>query len=555
MRPARVDTPWTLAFLYGAVLALSLPLQQRIWFALAMDSSARLLTVLSPLIALSTLMLASAPMGAWLAPRTSEALADKLARYIRHLRTRAVAFSIVIAALMAALGVAYFVLDAFPNSGDEYAYLFQARQFAHGRLWAQAPPLGYTFVAYRTWLLGGKWLSQYPPGWPLALAVAIAAGIPTWIVNPLWGAAGVAGLTARSWRFASGNMVLLALVLYLLTPFFLLNAGSFHSHMFSACLIVLLCLCCLGYLQKRRYWLLLAAGALIGLIAITRYFSFILLIPALLYWYFAELRRDRLRTLLIVGLGVLPFLVLLLAYQYFVTGDPLRSTYALITDKDASLSIAPADLFYGMEATVYHLVELCVWASPVFPVIYLLCLILKLRARSLQFYDLIFPTFVLGFIFFPSLGGNRYGPRYYFEAFPLMLATVLSVAPQVAAWARRWWERPLALHAAASTALYLIVALPLALSAYHAQVERREEPYRLAASQRLRNAVVIVESTSGGGLLAEDLARNEQTLDAPVLYARKGSDAATIVRSLPARTVWVYRRADPDAPGELTRVR
>ena len=287
-----------------------------------MDSSARLLTVLAPLIALSTLMLASALGGAWLAPRTSEALADKLARFTRHVRPGALALSIVMAALLAALGVAYFVLDAFPNSGDEYAYLFQARQFAHGRLWADSPPLGYTFVAYRTWLLDGKRLSQYPPGWPLALAVAIVAGIPTWMVNPILGAAGVAGRTARTWRFGSGNMVFLALVLYLLTPFFLLNAASYHSHMFSACLIALLCLCCLRHLQKGRYWSPAAAGALIGLIAITRYFSFVLLIPALLYWYFVELRRDRVRTLLLAGLGALPFLILVLAYQYFVTGDP-----------------------------------------------------------------------------------------------------------------------------------------------------------------------------------------------------------------------------------------
>ena len=195
------------------------------------------------------------------------------------------------------------------------------------------------------------------------------------------------------------------------------------------------------------------------------------------------------------------------------------------------------------------------WVSPVLPVVYLFCLAFKLRARSLRFYDLIFPAFVLGFIFFPSLGGNRYGPRYYFEAFPLMLATVFSVAPQIALWARRRWERPLALHGAASTAVYLMVALPLALSAYHAQVEKREEPYRLATGAGLRNAVVIIETSSGGGLLAEDLARNEQARDAPVLYARKGSDAATIARSLPGRTVWVYRRVGADAPGELMRVR
>ena len=33
-----------------------------------------------------------------------------------------------------------FVLMDFPNSGDEYAYLYQAETMAAGRLWNQPPP-------------------------------------------------------------------------------------------------------------------------------------------------------------------------------------------------------------------------------------------------------------------------------------------------------------------------------------------------------------------------------------------------------------------------------
>jgi hypothetical protein len=45
---------------------------------------------------------------------------------------------IAFAAMLLPLSVAYFVLDRFPNSGDEYSYLFEARTLAGFRLW-EAP--------------------------------------------------------------------------------------------------------------------------------------------------------------------------------------------------------------------------------------------------------------------------------------------------------------------------------------------------------------------------------------------------------------------------------
>ena len=38
---------------------------------------------------------------------------------------------------------------------------------------------------------------------------------------------------------------------------------------------------------------------------------------------------------------------------------------------------------------------------------------------------------VLSYLFFPNMGGNRYGPRYYFDAYPFLVLTVVSAA---AAW-------------------------------------------------------------------------------------------------------------------------
>jgi hypothetical protein len=244
-------------------------------------------------------------------------------------------------------------------------------------------------------------------------------------------------------------------------------------------------------------------------------------------------------------------LLLLLLYHYLLTGDPFKSTYSLITFPDYSLSLAPEDIVYGLELTVYRMVELGIWTSPVLVGIYLLCLAQKIANRSIAFSDLIFPTFIAGFILFPELGGNRYGPRYYFDAFPLALATVLSAARQLAGDAASRWHRPVFTHALAVSALYILTACPFALAAFHQQVVQRHEPYRLVQRMGLQGAIVIISTPSGTGMAAEDLVRNDPGLDAPVLYARKDADVDSLRRSFPDRTLWIYERPDPAAPGQL----
>lgn len=455
---------------------------------------------------------------------------------------RRLAFALLVAsAALVPMVIAYAVLDRFQNSGDEYAYLFQAGQFAKGHLWARPPPLGDSFVPYRTWIIGDKWLSQYPPGWPLVLATAILAGIPTWSVNAVLGAGGVASLVSPLWHFKDRALLVTVVALYLLTAFYLLNAASFFSHMLPALLILLVCLSCLRYQRDRKLMALAACGALLGLIGLTRYFTLVLLIPALAYWMLIENRTGRLRIAAVMVLAGLPFLAWLMAYQYWITGNPLHNTYSLITAHDVYVSFKPRAVMLGAQLTLYRLAELSVWASPLLLPAYLLCLWSKLKGRSLAFYDLIFPCFVAGYVFFADLGGNRYGPRYYFDAFPLMLVTILSTAPRFGAAARAATWRVPAVNAIAISAIYLLSALPFALKDYHAQVLRREEPYRLAAAHGLDNAIVVIQSSSGAGLVGPDLARNDPDLHAPVLYARSEASIEELRRRFPERSIWLYK--------------
>jgi Dolichyl-phosphate-mannose-protein mannosyltransferase len=549
----RIDAGWTLAAIYAAYVVVSLPMQQKVWATLA-SGDAGLGILSKPALALFVVTFGAVALAAYLAPATSEELSARLSEWLRR-RVGLALPLLLTTAIVAPVAVAYAVLDCFPNSGDEFAYFFQAGLFAKGQLWAEAPPLGYTFVPFRTWIIGDKWLSQYPPGWPLAMAAALLTGIPAWSLNALMGVASAAGLMSPLWRFPDRAGALAVAGFYVLTPFYVLNAASFHSHMLSALLILALCLCCLWYERDRRLAALGASGALLGLIGLTRYFSLVLLLPALCYWLLVENRRSRFRIVAVMALAALPFGGLLMAYHYLVTGSPLRTTYALIPFKETFISFSPRDVLEGAKLTIDRIEDLGIWASPVLIPVYLVCIASKLRSRSIAFYDLIFPAFVAGYVLFPGLGGNRYGPRYYFDAFPLMLATIMSAAPHAAAWARRFCNRPIAIHAALVGAVYLLTGLPFALAAYHRQVESRQEPFRFAMARGLADAIVVIKNSSGRGLLAEDLARNDPGLEAPVLYARAAARPEIAAQQLrlvfPDRSIWIYERDDPEQVGRL----
>jgi hypothetical protein len=462
--------------------------------------------------------------------------------------------AVVVVAALLPLGAAWFVFDRFPNSGDEFSYLFEARTLAGFRLWEAPPALGVDLIPYRTWIFGSKWVSQYPPGWPIALAAGSLAGLPAWAVNAVLGAASVGALASLCRRIASPSASIVAAALYALTPFYLANAASYFSHIFSSLLILLLCHCLLASETPAQARKDFAAGAVLGALAMTRYFDLAALLPALLFWLFAMTPAARPKAIGRTAAGFAPFIALMAAYQYLITGSPFHSTYAVIDQPDASVSIEPALVLIGTLLIPVRLAELAMWSSPLLLVAYLVCLTLKLKDRALAFYDLIFPGFVVAYIFFADLGGNRYGPRYYMDAFPLMMATIVSAQPSVSARLKAERSRVLATVGSIAWLIYLAASWPLAATGLRGEVVSREEPFRLAAEAGISNAVVIIGTTSAPGLVPSDLVRNPPTMDATVLYARAGADVHALREAFPARSLWRYARPDPSWPGDLVRV-
>ena len=459
------------------------------------------------------------------------------------------------AALLLPLLAAFFILDRFPNSGDEFSYLFEARTLAGFRLWEAPPVLGTDLIPFRTWIFGSKWISQYPPGWPMVLSTGLLLGLPAWIINAMLGGGSVAAMFALCRRVGDQSATIVAVALFTLTPFYVMNAASYFPHVWSSLLILLLCLCLLPGGETVRAHKLVAAGASVGLLAMTRYFDVLPLLPPLAFWLVMQGPKTWPRTIGLLAAGFIPFLVLLMIYQNLITGSPFRSTYSVINAPDLNLDLLfePSRIMIGALVSVFRLAELGLWASPILLIAYCCCLLLKLKDRKLAYYDLIFPSFVLAYVAFADMGGNRYGPRYYFDAFPLLIVTIVSALPSVTARLDRLKNRAMLPLASMACLLYLFGTWPLVLSGFRTEVFSRQEPFRLATQTVTGNAIVILDTSSTLGLNPSDLVRNPPSMDAAVLYARPGTDIGAIRQAFPERSIWRYSRPDKTQPGQLVR--
>ena len=89
----------------------------------------------------------------------------------------------------AALYVMWGVFAGNPHLVDEIAQLFHARALAAGRLVAPVPEPAEAFLLMNTLVAGDGWMSQYPPGQTVLLAVGLLLRAE-WLVNPLLGGIG-----------------------------------------------------------------------------------------------------------------------------------------------------------------------------------------------------------------------------------------------------------------------------------------------------------------------------------------------------------------------------
>jgi hypothetical protein len=469
----------------------------------------------------------------WLGLSGARAMVDIVVAPVRRFGLRAVV-ALVLVALAAFIIVAGYVLEAFPNSGDELAYVLQAQTYAQGRLWVDPPPLPDAFRQFRFLVLGGKWVSQYSPGWAMILTPAAALSLPLWIVNPVIGAATLLAFFGLARRYVSRESAWIGVLVLGVSSFYILNSGSYFSHSLTALYGVMFASFGSRYIARGEIWCAVAAGVCIGLMGLTRtQNAAIFAVPFAIALATTPGRRTG---LIWFGLGGAPFLAALLAYNTAITGNPLTTAA-----RNESLG-APS--METLRLTVWRFAGLVIWTSPVLVVGYIIAFLTALARRRVDFTDWIMPLTVVFFLFYSGDGGNQYGPRYYFEGWPFAILTILKVIDPILFGAERSLRAAWIASALIASLLFEIGYLPARLQREHRVVVERQDVYAQAKRAGLNNAIVIIAGHVGAirTMPPQDLVRNELHIgEQKIIYALDlGVRNEKLTSQFPGRSVYVY---------------
>jgi hypothetical protein len=229
------------------------------------------------------------------------------------------------------------VFGRIPHVQDSIAQLFQARIFAHGRLWLASPPLR-EFFDYAHIISDGRWYSQYPPGHSLLLVPGVWLGVP-WMVNPVLGGLSVLGIFLLARETFGRSVARVTAVLAVLSPFLVLMASEFMAHesgLFAVTWFLLYALRALRTGSRRDAGI---GGAFLLLAVLVRpYTAFACALPLIVHsgWWYATARSraagSRIafppwRPLVILAAGGAAGVVLYGLYNWGTTGDPLLPGY------------------------------------------------------------------------------------------------------------------------------------------------------------------------------------------------------------------------------------
>jgi hypothetical protein len=448
------------------------------------------------------------------------------------------------------------VLLRFPNSGDEYCYLLQSRLWLDGRAWYAEHALQPFFDFLHIRVLDGRVFSVFPPGWPAVLYLAALAGIPAWLVNPILGALTVPVFFTVARRWYEPRVVLMALVATLLSAFFLLNSASYYAHTFTLLVTLVFAAAALRGSDRDSFALGLAAGATFGAGFAARFFTAVMCgAPFGLY----HLRRNLRHWRFAAGFasGAAPILLAFLWHNHVLMGRWGVLPMSGFEVYDARWF--PPNLFTrGTDIALSNLWDFILWTPPAVLPLYALAMADRNGPPRQRLLGSVFLCLFVGYYFYVDTGGNRYGPRYYFEALPFVVLPAAWLAMKNASWRektnRARWHFYL-------FALSLALAVPIgAWQTWTAGViaYERSDLYRAVEEGGVSRAIVFVGSRTGTrwGMNATDHTRNWGRYDASVIYALDlGAENARLMAAYPDRACYRYTYDPVTSLGRLEKLR
>jgi hypothetical protein len=433
--------------------------------------------------------------------------------------------------------VHFFVLQRFPNSGDEQAYLFQARLYARNQLYVEdsiydrANPLERFIRADALDDVSGRRFPKYDPGWPLLLSVGSRLGAE-WIVAPLLGAITVFLLLRYVGQRVGDQFIWPTWWLAVLCSFFVCSVANFGNH--TAAMT-----CLFGAFvifdgisgesgSVRTSWQLLAVGLLLACCSLIRYLDWI---PLMAWIGFTLLRRRQIRGLAVVFLGFALLVWVHLVYNKIITGHALLPP--AVHDARGNEQARIAIWWSSFEITAIRLFRVLY----VFPPVFLLLFCLKrplCSAKTKAFVSLFLLNVLIYLVYSWTPAGP--GPRYYLPYFPFLFLAVIE--------AYRLHRGERSMRVGWRVALGSLLVCSLAYAAVQGlTIYRRLDLERSVARLADRKKVILVQ-TGTYKMDVADLIRNPIDLwsaDTVYLDYQDGVGITELLNRFPDHHAYAYR--------------
>ena len=432
--------------------------------------------------------------------------------------------------------VHFVLIQQFPNSGDEQAYLYQAQLFSRGQLYAEDPiydrehPLNKFVAADAMDDTAGRRFSKYDPGWPALLWLGSTLRMQG-LVAPLLGALTVFLLLSYVRKRIGDEFVGTTWWLVTLCSFFFLSVANFGTH--TAAMAFLFGAFCLyddtleRPLEHGR-WRLLTVGLLLGYASLIRYIDWI---PLLGWIGFDLLRQRKIKGLVLVLLGFGLLASLHLFYNKLLTGNALMPPGVHFARGSSEVHFG--FFLTGFETTAIRLRRVLYAFPPA--ILILLCLVRSCRSARLKTYLTLFALNVI--IYFLYAGGVAGpGPRYYFPYFPFLIIAVVEIYRLTRAEkiARVGWYAAVAC---------LVVCSFIYADGQTRDIYRRRDLERMVAAIPEKKKIILLGSGTYK-MEIPDLVRNPPDLwSADLLYFvyGDGMGIADLLKRFPGHRVYLYR--------------
>ncbi|HEV2040637.1 MAG TPA: hypothetical protein VGT81_11430, partial [Casimicrobiaceae bacterium] len=238
-----------------------------------------------------------------------------------------------------AFGFSMLVLEGKPNLIDAMVQLLHARFFAAGHLAGPADSFSEFWQPQNSIVTANGWVSQYPPGYVVFLAIGLRLGVPQ-AIGPFFVAVTVLFTALVAERLLRDDITTarLGVVMLALSPFLIALAGAYMNHIGAAAFISVAIFCALVTLEKDNLLWPMLTGLAIGVVFSIRPLTAIVasLVVAFIW---LERREDRVGDMILrllrrsaaAAVGIAPILVALAVYNRHFFGSALRFGYVAST--------------------------------------------------------------------------------------------------------------------------------------------------------------------------------------------------------------------------------